>query len=89
MFSPVNPKTDAQECDRITVGAILWLDDDETRAGATILRTASTDRVTEDDVGDVRRTLPIAHGRAFGLVNGERQKWLSGKIGQPNAVLVQ
>jgi hypothetical protein len=24
-------KTDAKKCDRITIGAILWLDDDETR----------------------------------------------------------
>jgi hypothetical protein len=29
LLSPVNPKTDAQKCDRITIGAILWLDDDE------------------------------------------------------------
>jgi hypothetical protein len=33
LLSPVNPKTDAEKCDRITTGAILWLDDDENRAG--------------------------------------------------------
>jgi hypothetical protein len=30
---PVNPKTDAKKCERITIDAILWLDDDESRAG--------------------------------------------------------
>ena len=44
---------------------------------------------TEDNVGDVRRALPVSHGRAFGLVNGQHQKRLTGKIGQPNTVLVQ
>ena len=33
MLSPVNPKTDAEKCDRIRIGAILRLDDDENRAG--------------------------------------------------------
>jgi hypothetical protein len=33
LFSPVNSKTEAKKCDRIAIGAILWLDDDENRAG--------------------------------------------------------
>jgi hypothetical protein len=33
LLSPVNPKTDAEKCDRIRIGAILRLDDDENRAG--------------------------------------------------------
>jgi hypothetical protein len=28
LLSPVNPKTDAKRYDRITIGAMLWLDDD-------------------------------------------------------------
>jgi len=41
---------------------------------------------TEDDVGYVRRTLPISYGRAFRLINGQHRKWLTG-IGQPDAGL--
>ena len=33
MLSSVNPKTDAEKNDRIRIGAILRLDDDENRAG--------------------------------------------------------
>jgi hypothetical protein len=33
LLLPVNPKTDAEKCDRIKIGAILRLDDDENRAG--------------------------------------------------------
>jgi hypothetical protein len=33
LLSPVNPKTDGEKCDRIRIGAILRLDDDENRAG--------------------------------------------------------
>jgi hypothetical protein len=29
----VNPKTDAKKSDQITIGAILWLDDDESDLG--------------------------------------------------------
>jgi hypothetical protein len=38
---PVNPKTDAKKCDRITIGAILWLDDDENRAGLLLTKPGS------------------------------------------------
>ena len=38
MFSPVNPKTDTKKCDRITIGAILWLDDDGIRAGLLLTK---------------------------------------------------
>ena len=44
---------------------------------------------TEDDVGDMRRTLPVAHGRAFGLIDGEHQKRFTNKIGELNTCLVQ
>ena len=43
----------------------------------------------EDDVGDVRRLLPVAHRRTFGLDDRQHQKRLADQIGQPNAVLVQ
>jgi hypothetical protein len=33
LLSRVNPKTDAEKCDRIRIGAILRLEDDENRAG--------------------------------------------------------
>ena len=33
LLSSVNPKTDAEKSDRIRIGAILRLDDDENRAG--------------------------------------------------------
>jgi len=37
LLSPVNPKTDTKKCDRITVDAKLWLDDDET-AGLLLMK---------------------------------------------------
>jgi hypothetical protein len=40
LFSPVNSKTDAKKCDRITIGAILWLEDDENRAGLLLICAA-------------------------------------------------
>jgi hypothetical protein len=33
---PVNPKTDAKKCDRLTIRAILWPDDDEDRVAFTL-----------------------------------------------------
>jgi hypothetical protein len=38
LLSPVNPKTDAKKRDPITTGAILWLDDDENRAGLLLIK---------------------------------------------------
>ena len=35
---PVNPKTDAKKCDPITIGAMLWLVDDENRAGLLLIK---------------------------------------------------
>ncbi len=35
---PVNPKTDAKKCDPITIGAMLWLVDDENRAGLILIK---------------------------------------------------
>src|SRR5690349_21292447 len=43
----------------------------------------------EDDVGDMWCLLPVTHGGAFGLIDGEHQKWLASEIGQTDAVLVQ
>jgi hypothetical protein len=36
LLSPVNPKTDAEKCDRIRIGGTLWLEDDESRAGLSL-----------------------------------------------------
>jgi hypothetical protein len=38
LLSPVNPKTDAKKCDPITIGAMLWLVDDENRAGLLLIK---------------------------------------------------
>jgi hypothetical protein len=38
LLSPVNPETDAKRCDRITIDAILWLDDDQSRAGLLLIK---------------------------------------------------
>jgi hypothetical protein len=35
---PVNPKTGTQKMRSITIGAILWLDDDENRAGLLLTK---------------------------------------------------
>ena len=35
---PVNPKTDAKKCDPITIDAMLWLVDDENRAGLILIK---------------------------------------------------
>jgi hypothetical protein len=40
LLSPVNPKSDAKKCDRIAIGAILRLDDDENRAGLLLICAA-------------------------------------------------
>jgi ABC-type Fe3+-hydroxamate transport system substrate-binding protein len=41
LLSPVNPKSDAKKCDRIAIGAILRLDDDENRAGPLAYKAES------------------------------------------------
>jgi hypothetical protein len=38
LISPVNPETDAKNGFPITIGAILWLDDDENRAGLLLIK---------------------------------------------------
>jgi hypothetical protein len=38
LLSPVNPETDAKRCDRITIDAISWLDDDPNRAGLLLMK---------------------------------------------------
>jgi hypothetical protein len=38
LLRPVNPKSDAKKCDRIAIAAILWLDDDENRAGLLLMK---------------------------------------------------
>ena len=38
LLSPVNPKTDAKKCDPIAIGAMLWLVDDENRAGLLLIK---------------------------------------------------
>jgi hypothetical protein len=38
LLSPVNPRTETpKKCDPITVGAILWLDDDKNRAALLLI----------------------------------------------------
>ena len=49
MLSPVNPKTNAEKCDRIRIGAILRLDDDENRAGLLL----KTEMLVEEERADI------------------------------------
>jgi hypothetical protein len=49
LLSPVNPKTKAEKCDRIRIGAILRLDDDENRAGL-VLKTEMLVEVERADI---------------------------------------
>jgi hypothetical protein len=38
LLSPVNPKTNVQKCDHITIDEILWLDDQENRTGLIFIK---------------------------------------------------
>jgi hypothetical protein len=49
LLSPVNPKTNAEKCDRIRIGAILRLDDDENRAGLLL----KTEMLVEEERADI------------------------------------
>ena len=49
MLSSVNPKTDAEKSDRIRIGAILRLDDDENRAGLLL----KTEMLVEEERADI------------------------------------
>jgi hypothetical protein len=45
LLSSVNPKTDAKKCDRIDIGAILWLDDNAGRAKSPIESATAIDAI--------------------------------------------
>jgi len=74
---PVNPKTDAKKCDPITIGAMLWLVDDENRAGLLLIKPRC---FVEKNAPTKRSINQLTSGMALLRRVGESAMWsLSGE----------
>jgi hypothetical protein len=69
LLSPVNPKTNAEKCDRIRIGAILRLDDDENRAGLLL----KTEMLVEEERADI--DFRSWHKADLTLAAGDVRSW--------------